>query len=82
VLTNDRRLRRMAPNVVIGKTFLLDFDFHDLETTGIEGRVANIQPGPLKSFDRTLGIHFTKIDPIVKRDVNRIVLADKARKRA
>lgn len=82
VLTNDRRLRCIDPRLVIGKTFLLDFDFHDLPTSGIEGRVANIQVGPSKEFDRTLGIQFTKIDPLVKRDLNRIVLADKVRRRA
>ena len=57
----------------------LDFDFHDLPISGIEGRVMNVQPGPLQQFDRTVGIQFTKIDPIVKRDLNRIVMRDKAR---
>jgi hypothetical protein len=72
----------MDPAVVVGKTFLLDFDFRDLPTAGIEGRVANVRPGPLAAFDRALGIEFTKIDPLLKRDLNRLVLADKARKRA
>lgn len=39
----------------------------------------NIRPGPLPQFDRTLGVQFTKISPIVKRDLNRIVMRDKAR---
>jgi len=79
VLTNDRRLRLIDPKVILGKPFLLDFDFHDLPTAGIEGRVMNIRSGPQPRFDRTVGIQFTTIDPILKRDLNRIVLRDKAR---
>ncbi len=79
VLTNDRRLRITDPKRIVGKIFLLDFDFHDLETGGIEGKIMNVKPGPLPKFDRTVGIQFTTIDPLVKRDLNRIVMRDKAR---
>ena len=79
ILSNDRRIRLVEPRILVGKIFLLDFDFHDLETSGTEGRIMNIRPGPLPQFDRTLGVQFTKISPIVKRDLNRIVMRDKAR---
>ena len=79
ILSNDRRIRLVEPRILVGKIFLLDFDFHDLETSGTEGRIMNIRPGPLPQFDRTLGVQFTKISPLVKRDLNRIVMRDKAR---
>ena len=75
---NDRT-SAVDTKVIVGKNFLLDFDFHDLETAGIEGKIMNVRPGPLPKFDRTVGIQFTTIDPLVKRDLNRIVMRDKAR---
>ncbi len=79
VLTNDPRVRAIEPGVLKTKTFLLDFDFQDLPTAGVEGRVANLADGPDERFDRALGIAFARIDPVLRRDLNRAVRGDRTR---
>ena len=81
VFTNDRRVRNMDDKVLIGKTFDVDFDFYGVETAGITGKVVNVHPGRDPRNERQLGIEFTKIDAETRRDINRRVSGDEAKKR-
>ena len=76
--SNDRRLRLIPERTLYDKTFRMEFDFFDVDTTGLEGQVVNVHPGKREGYERRLGIVFTNIRPIVARDLNRVVVADAA----
>jgi c-di-GMP-binding flagellar brake protein YcgR len=77
VFTNDRRVRNMDDQVLIGKTFDIDFDFYGVETAGISGKVVNVHPGKDPRNERQLGLEFTKIGSVARRDINRRVTRDR-----
>jgi c-di-GMP-binding flagellar brake protein YcgR len=76
VFTNDSRVRLMDEGKLRGKTLHVEFDFYDVETGGIDGQVVNVHPGKDPRHERQLGIRFTTIDPITRRDINRLVNRD------
>ena len=76
MLTNDKRMRLTDNKVLMEKTFEIDFDFFDIETEGIEGKIANVKDGLRHENEKQLGIEFTKIDKTVARDINRKVLSE------
>ena len=76
MITNDKLMRLTPENVLMEKIFDIEFDFFDIDTGHIQGRIANIVPGMRHNFERQLGIEFTQIDKIVARDINRIVLSE------
>ena len=81
VFTNDRRVRVMAETKLIGKQFQIEFDFYDVMTDGIKGRVANVHPGKDPELERQLGLEFVDIDAAAKREINRYVSRDTVRAR-
>jgi c-di-GMP-binding flagellar brake protein YcgR len=76
IFTNDKRVRIMGHERLIGKTFRIEFDFYDVATDGIEGKVLHVKPGKDAVNERQLGIEFTEIDAITRRDINRAVRRD------
>jgi c-di-GMP-binding flagellar brake protein YcgR len=76
ILTNDKLLRTMGADILKTKTFYIDFDFFDIDTSHIEGQIVNVKPGERNEYEKQLGVKFTKIDPIVARDINRIVMGE------
>ena len=76
VFTNDRRVRHMTDSILIGKTFVVEFDFYEVDTDGITGEVVNVHPGLDAQNERQLGIQFTAINPTTARDINRLVTRD------
>ena len=82
VFTNDKRVRVMDPKKLMSKTFGIEFDFHDVETEGIEGRVRRVEPGKDPLSERALGVQFTEISQITRRDINRAVQGDINRDKA
>lgn len=72
-VTNDRRLLLMGEDVLMEKVFSLEFDFFDVDTRGLEGRVAHVRPGKHAAYERQLGIAFTRISATQARDINRAV---------
>ena len=76
VVTNDKLVRMTEPDVLMNKTFFVDFDFFDVDTSGIEGRIANVKTGERHEYEKQLGIEFTKIEKTSARDINRIVLGN------
>ena len=74
LVTNDKLLRMTEENVLKEKTFHIQFDFFDIDTSHIEGRIANVTPGERHEYEKQLGVEFTKIEPEVARDINRIVM--------
>jgi len=82
VFTNDKRVRVMDSKRLMSKTFDIEFDFHDVDTDGIEGRVRRVQPGKDPINERRFGIEFTAITQLAKRDINRGVQGDINRDKA
>jgi c-di-GMP-binding flagellar brake protein YcgR len=82
VFTNDKRVRVMDAKRLMSKTFDIEFDFHDVDTGGIEGRVRRVMPGKDPLSERQLGLEFTEITQLVKRDINRGVQGDINRDKA
>lgn len=76
VFTNDRRVVLTDPQELKEKTFIVEFDFHDVDTGGIEGRIRHIHPGHDPLRERQMGLEFTKIPAVARRDINRIVRGD------
>lgn len=74
MLTNDKLVRMTDAPTLKKKTFLIDFDFFDLDTSGIEGRIVNVKKGAHHQYEKQVGVEFTKIDPDIARDINRIIL--------
>jgi len=79
VFTNDRRVRLMQTDRLKGKTFRVAFDYYDVDTENIEGKVVNVHPGKDPNYERQLGLVFTTIDPDAARAINRYVSRDKSR---
>ena len=77
-ISNDRRLMLISEDVLHGKTFRMEFDFLDVNTVGLEGRVVTVHPGKQPRYERKIGIRFTRISPITARDINRVVMIDDA----
>ena len=76
MVTNDKRMRLTEKNVLMEKNFAVEFDFFDIDTEGIEGRIANVKDGQRHEYEKQVGIEFTKIDQTVARDINRKVLSE------
>ncbi len=76
LLTNDKLFKMADPNVLMQKTFDIDFDLFDLNTEGIEGKIVNLKPGLRHQYERQIGLEFTKIEPDLARDINRLVLGE------
>lgn len=81
IVCNDRRFIEVAgtasSNVLFDSEFVLEFDFFDLDTTGISGTLQKIRPGLFKGYELLLDMRFRKIDPITRRDINRIIQAQR-----
>ena len=77
-LSNDRRMMLTPEDALYDKTFRLEFDFRDVDTRELEGRVVDVRPGKRPQYERKLGVAFTNIAPIPARDINRVVVADAA----
>jgi c-di-GMP-binding flagellar brake protein YcgR len=78
VFTNDHRVRAMTADRLVGKRFHLEFDFEDLDTSGVVVEVVNVHPGKNPERERQMGLRFVDIDPDLARSINRIVLRDAA----
>lgn len=78
VFTNDRRVRLMDPNKLIGKTFHVEFDFHELTTEGLIAKVVNVHPGKFPDEERQLGLQFTTITPDVAATISKLTTRDRA----
>lgn len=76
MVTNDRLMRKTSPEVLMEKTFTVEFDFFDIDTEGIEGKIANVKPGLRHEFEKQIGVEFTRIEKTVARDINRKVLSE------
>ena len=76
IVTNDRRVRLTEEANLVGRIFQLDFDFYDFETRGVEGKIVKIFAGADREHERDIGIQFTKIPLLLKRDINRTVMRD------
>lgn len=81
VVCNDRRFLELAaaPSVagLFENVFVLEFNFFDLDTSGITGTIQKIRPGLFKGYELLIDFRFVKIDPITKRDINRIIQAQR-----
>ena len=65
----------MSEEILYDKSFRLEFDFFDVDTSGLEGRVVNLRKGKNAQYERQLGLEFVKISPTQARDVNRAIAA-------
>lgn len=74
VLTNDRRFFRITENEAVGTEFDLNFDFFGADTDGISGRIVHAGYGPHPSYEKFLGIEFSKITSDQRDAIHRIVL--------
>ena len=72
--TNDPRVGRLGEELLKGMNFKVEFDFYEIDTNGITGKIVNILPGRNIAYEWKLGIHFTTIKPIIIRDINRRVV--------
>ena len=76
--TNDRRLLLMSEDILYDKIFRLEFDFFEVNTSGLEGRVVNLRQGKHAQYERQLGLEFARISLTQARDVNRAIAASTA----
>jgi len=76
-VSNDRKLLAMDPKSIVGKEFTLEFSFFDLDTKNIRASVKKIRPGLFKGHEITIDFTFTAIDTITRRDINRIIQAQR-----
>ena len=77
--TNDRRLLLMSDEVLYDKAFRLEFDFFDVDTSRLTGRVVNLRQGKHARYERQLGLEFANITPTQARDINRAIAASMAK---
>ena len=81
VVTNDQRFLEIAgtapPAGFFSSVFELEFSFFDLDTSGITGSIHKIRPGLFKGYELLVDFRFTSIDPITRRDINRILQAQR-----
>ena len=76
LVTNDKLMRITPENVLMEKIFDIEFDFFDINTEGIQGKIANVKKGLRHEYERQIGLEFTQIDKTIARDINRKVLSE------
>ena len=76
VVTNNRVVMMTEPDVLKQKKFRILFDFFDIDTSEIYGKIIHIKPGIREQYEKQLGIEFTQIQKEVSRDINRHVLSN------
>lgn len=76
-VTNDRTFLEQPEQEMQQKDFVLQFNFFDLDTRDIKGRIQRIRPGLFKGHEVTLDFRFTTINTITRRDINRIIQAQR-----
>jgi c-di-GMP-binding flagellar brake protein YcgR len=76
LVTNDKLMRITPEDVLMAETFDMEFDFFDINTAGIQGKIANIKKGLRHEYERQIGLEFTHIDKTIARDINRKVLSE------
>jgi hypothetical protein len=82
VFTNDARVRMMDRSRLVGRTFRCEFDFYDLDTSGLRATVRHVEPGKDPMYERQLGLEFTTITGELSKGIRDRVQVDVARHKA
>jgi hypothetical protein len=74
-ITNDRSFINIPLDQLRKIEFTLDFDFFDVPTMNIKGKVLHVRPTRYHPYEITLGIQFTSIPREAATLLNRKILA-------
>lgn len=73
VFTNDKRILMVKEDILKSKVFKLEFDFFDIDTSELTGKVTNVTEGVNEKYERQMGIAFESIPKLVAMELDEFV---------